>query len=323
MSYSHLTLDERYQIYGLLKSEMSIKKIAKKMNRSNASVSRELKRNKGKRGYRPEQAHMKAMVRFNSAPKHIKMTLDLVKRIEGLIRKKWSPDQVSGRLRRENIFISHERIYLHVLEDKNNGGDLYTHLRCQKKRRKRYGTKRHDKRGQIKDRVSIEKRPNVVEEKKRVGDWEGDLVIGKNHKSCLVTLADRGTKKTKIGKIKSKQSTEVSRTINSKLKKEVVRTITLDNGKEFSEHKQVAESTKSKVYFAHPYSSWERGLNENTNGLIRQYFPKKTDFSHLSAQEIKKVEDALNNRPRKILNYLTPNEVYERKSRLAKRVYDK
>ena len=323
MNYTRLTLEERYQISSLLESGISIQKIAKKMNRNPGSISRELKRNKGQRGYRPRQAHMKAMERFNSTPKHIKMTSDLIKRINGLIRNKWSPDQISGRLRRENIFISHERIYQHILEDKNNDGDLHTHLRCQKKRRKRYGTKRYDKRGQIKDRVSIEKRPDVVEEKKRVGDWEGDLVIGKNHKSCLVTLADRGTKKTKIGKIKSKQSTEVSQKINSKLKKEVVRTITLDNGKEFSEHKQVADSTKSRVYFAHPYSSWERGLNENTNGLIRQYFPKKTDFSKISGQQVRKVENALNNRPRKILNYLTPNEVYERKACLAKRVYDK
>lgn len=320
MSYTRLTLDERYQIYGLLKSGMSVKKIAKEMDRSNATISRELKRNKGKRGYRPEQAHKKAMKRFDTIPKHIKMTSDMIKRIEKLIREKWSPDQISGRLKREKIFISHERIYQHILEDKENGGDLHTHLRWQKKRRKRYGTKSDDERGQIKDRVSIEKRPKVVDEKKRVGDWEGDLVIGKNHKGGLVTLVDRSTKKSKIKKIESKHANEVSDCASNCLKGQVAKTITLDNGKEFSDHKKIAKKTNAKIYFAHPYSSWERGLNENTNGLIRQYFPKKTNFSKVAASDVKRVEDALNNRPRKILDYLTPNEVYEKKAALAKKV---
>jgi IS30 family transposase len=245
------------------------------------------------------------------------MTDELIAKIEKKIRLDWSPEQIAGRLLKdEGISISHESIYQHILKDKKEGGDLYTHLRCQKKKKKRYGTKSHDKRGKIKDKVSIEKRPQVVEDKTRKGDWEGDLVIGKNHKRALVTLADRKTKKVKIAIIDSKEADTVEKAVTELMKGETAHTITFDNGKEFSRHKEMAQSTGAKVYFAHPYSSWERGLNENTNGLIRQYFPKGSCFKSITQTEVERVQNALNNRPRKTLGYCTPNEVYSGERRI-------
>ena len=317
MEYCHLTQDERSQIYAYKSTGMSQIKIALNLGRSTSTISREFTRNTGARGYRPKQAHQMAVDRFKSAEKAISITTDVIAIIEEKIREDWSPEQISGRLfNDEGISISHESIYQHILADKKEYGDLYTHLRCQKKNRKRYGTKSHDKRGKIKDRVSIEDRPSVVEEKSRKGDWEGDLVIGKNHKCALVTLADRKTKKVKIGFVESKNSNGVQEMISKLLKGETVFTVTLDNGKEFSCHKEMAKNTGAKIYFAHPYSSWERGLNENTNGLIRQYFPKGSSFENITEDEVQRVEDILNNRPRKTLGYCTPNEVYSGKRRV-------
>ena len=318
-SYTHLTQDERYHIYGLRKSGMSLTGIAREMRRNKSTVSRELRRNLGGKGYRPKQAQEKYTGRIKAAYKNVKMTPGLVGRIGELLHEKWSPEQISGRLKLEGVCISHESIYRHVLEDKKAGGNLYVHLRWQKKRRKRYGTKRHDKRGRIKDRVCIEERPRAVEEKRRTGDWEGDLVVGRNHRGCLLTLVDRAAKKTKIRLLASKEAGGVADAMEEALRGEVVRTVTLDNGKEFSAHGKFSAATGARVYFAHPYSSWERGLNENTNGLIRQYFPKRSDFSVLEDRDVRAVEGALNARPRKSLGYRTPDEVYSRKAALAKR----
>ena len=311
MNYVHLSSGERYQIYILKKIGKSQTEIAKEIGRNKSTISMELKRNLGEKGYRPKQAHAMATERFSSAAKSIKMNDELITKIEEKIRLDWSPEQISGRLlKEEKISISHETIYQHILKDKKNGGDLYKHLRCQKKRRKRYGTKSHDRRGQIKNKVSIEERPGIVEKKVRIGDWEGDLVIGKNHKGALVTLADRKSKKVKIAKIASKNATLVQRAVSKLLRNEIVHTLTLDNGKEFSQHETMAKKIGAKIYFAHPYSSWERGLNENTNGLIRQYFIKGSSFENISDKNVKKVENILNNRPRKTMKYSTPNEVY-------------
>ena len=161
--------------------------------------------------------------------------------------------------------------------------------------------------------MSIDKRPKIVDKKSRIGDLEGDLMIGGNHKGALVTLVDRCSKKTRIVKIESKRSEAVFHAISKVLKSEIVHTITLDNGKEFSCHEKISKYTGCKVYFAHPYSSYERGLNENTNGLIRQYFPKKTDFRKITQKDVKRVEVLLNNRPRKSLGFLSPNEFHRQK----------
>jgi len=311
MSYIHLTQDERYQIKAYLQMGKSQAEIARKLKRSESSIGRELTRNTGERGYRPKQAQEMATKRHKEKIKAIKMTKSTISLIEEKIRLDWSPEQISGRLLKdEGISISHETIYQHILNDKNDGGDLYTHLRCQKKRKKRYGTKAHDRRGQIKDKVSIEKRPSIVENKSRIGDWEGDLVIGKNHKRALVTLVERKSKKTKIALVESKQAKPVSDAVIKILTNEKTHTLTLDNGKEFAAHKDINAKTSASVYFAHPYSSWERGLNENTNGLIRQYFPKGSCFKNITVSDVKRVENILNNRPRKDLGYCTPNEIY-------------
>lgn len=311
MSYNHLTQEERYLIHAHKTTGKSIPEISIILGRNKTSIYREISRNTGGRGYRPKQAHEMASERLNSKPKAIKMTSTLVTKIDDKIKLDWSPEQISGRLLKDdNISISHETIYQHILKDKQDGGDLYTHLRCQKKNRKRYGSKSHDKRGQIKDKTSIEDRPQIVEEKTRKGDWEGDLVIGKNHQRALVTLVDRKTKKAKIAVVDSKEAVGVAKAVTKLLKNEVSHTVTFDNGKEFAHHKKMARKTGAKIYFAHPYSSWERGLNENTNGLIRQYFPKGSCFQDITEDDVNRVEEILNNRPRKSLGYLTPNEVY-------------
>ena len=311
--YTHLTQCERYHFSALLKSGKSIRAISKQLGRDKSTLYREVNRNKGLRGYRPHQAHEKALYRLKNSHRYIKITQKVIGKIERFLVRDWSPEQICGYLRERGLFVSHESIYHHILKDKKVGGYLYRFLRCQRKRKKRYGTSRFDKRGQIQNRVSIDKRPKIVDKKSRIGDLEGDLMIGGNHKGALVTLVDRCSKKTRIVKIESKRSEAVFHAISKVLKSEIVHTITLDNGKEFSCHEKISKYTGCKVYFAHPYSSYERGLNENTNGLIRQYFPKKTDFRKITQKDVKRVEVLLNNRPRKSLGFLSPNEFHRQK----------
>ena len=306
--YKQLTEGQRYQISALLKAVTSQKDIALILDVSASTVSRELERNTGKRGYRPKQAHIKAERRRQEAGKAITMTFAVVTLIETKIWLDWSPEQVSGWLEKEEtIYISHERIYQHVWTDKRQGGELFKHLRqSNKKRKKQYGSK--DKRGQIRNRISIEERPEVVETKTRIGDWEIDTVIGKNHKGALVTIVDRVSKFTLIKKVDSKQAKVVTEATITLLKPylDKTHTITADNGKEFAGHEILSEALETEVYFAHPYSSWERGLNENTNGLIRQYFVKGSSFENITNEEVEAVMEKLNHRPRKTLNYNTP-----------------
>ncbi len=243
--------------------------------------------------------------------------------IEDKIRLGWSAEQISGRLKQENISISHETIYQHISKDKKNGGSLYLHLRCQKKRKKRYGTASHDKRGQIPNKVSIDKRPAIVDEKNRIGDWEGDLIIGKNHKKALLTLTDRKSKLVKIVKIDSKKADVVENAVSAALKGVRIFTLTFDNGKEFTNHENMSKRIEAKIYFAHPYSSYERGLNENTNGLIRQYFKKGSSFENITDQKVKEVENILNNRPRKTLGYCTPMEIYSGAKKIISKIFVK
>ena len=310
--YHQLTEGQRYQISALLKAETSQKEIALIVGVSSSTVSRELERNTGKRGYRPKQAHIKAMRRRQEAGKMTKMTPAVVSLIEDRIQLEWSPEQVSGWLAKEkSLFISHERIYQHVCMDKRQGGELFKHLRqSNKKRKKQYGSK--DKRGQIRNRISIEERPDVVETKTRIGDWEIDTVIGKNHKGALVTIVDRVSKFTLIKKVDSKRAEVVTEATIALLAPylDKTHTITADNGKEFAGHEILSEQLEASVYFAHPYASWERGLNENTNGLIRQYFVKGSSFKAITSEEVEAVMNKLNLRPRKTLNYETPHTVF-------------
>ena len=278
-NYTQLTEEERYQIYEGITLGLTQTEIANDLDVNKSTISRELKRNTGLRGYRPRQAQVLSDSRkLNHSSKRInKQQWD---RVEDLIGEDWSPEQISSWLAlNENIKISHEWIYLHIYQDKKNSGDLHEHLRCQKKRRKRYGS--NDRRGQLKNRVSIDERPSIVDLKTRVGDWEADTVAGRQTGQRLVTLVERKKRFTLIGLAKNKSSEAVTDTILEMLigYHRQVKTITYDNGKEFAGHMDIAKASHSKAYFAHPYSSWERGLNENTNGLIRQYFPKGSDFS--------------------------------------------
>lgn len=310
--YKQLTEVQRYQIDALKKAGKLQKEMAAIVGVSESAISRELSRNTGKRGYRPKQATIKAQRKRQEAKKAIKMTSATVVLIEEKLRLDWSPEQVSGWLKLEcSIRISHERIYQHVWSDKMQGGDLYKHLRhSDKKRRKHYGSK--DKRGQIRNRVSIDERPEIVLQKSRIGDWEIDTVIGKNHQGALVTIVDRVSKFTLIKKVDSKQADIVAAATITLLKPYVDKTLTItaDNGKEFANHEVIAQELNATVYFAHPYHSWERGVNENTNGLIRQYFTKGSSFENITECHVEQVMNRLNHRPRKTLNYKTPHAVF-------------
>ena len=232
--------------------------------------------------------------------------------IDAFIKQDFSPEQVSAWLRDSHGFrISHETIYQYLLADKANGGTLYKHLRhFHKKRRKRYGS--HDRRGRIPDRVSIDERPAIVDAKKRIGDWEIDTIIGKRHKGALLTIVERKSRFTLIKKLSRNQANLVTDATCGLLApyQRKVFTITADNGKEFASHKKIAKRLQARVYFAHPYHSWERGLNENTNGLIRQYFPKTMSFDTITDNDVHFVMNRLNNRPRKSLGFKTPHEIF-------------
>ena len=310
--YTQLTQEQRYQIYAFLKARFSQTEIANEIGAHKSTISRELKRNRGKRGYRSKQAHIMALDRRRHAQKFVKLTPPTIALIDSLIQLDFSPEQVSGSLKRNHdIRISHETIYQHVLADKARGGTLYRHLRrSNKKRKKRYGS--HDRRGQIRGRVSIDERPAIVDAKQRIGDWEIDTLIGKNHKGVLLTVVERKSKFTLIKKLSRKKADMVADATVNLLRpyQKKVFTITSDNGKEFANHDRIAKKLKSEFYFAHPYHAWERGLNENTNGLIRQYFPKRTSFDKISDDQIQMVINRLNNRPRKTLGFATPNEMF-------------
>ena len=310
--YKQLTQEQRYQIYSYSKVGYSQTQIALEIGVHKSSISRELKRNTGQRGYRAKQAQELTMHRRIHASKFQKLTEEILEHIELKLKQEWSPEQISGSMETYHLpRISHETIYQHILIDKRHGGTLYKHLRqFNKKRKKRYGS--NDKRGQIKERISIDERPRAVDDKARLGDWEIDTVIGKNHKGALITIVERVSKFTLIKKVANKTAEAVTAGIISLLEtiKHKVLTITADNGKEFAYHKQVSKALNSGFYFAHPYHSWERGLNENTNGLIRQYFPKKTSFDNISDENVETVMNRLNSRPRKSLGFKTPNNIF-------------
>jgi IS30 family transposase len=309
-SYTQLTREERYQIYALKTAGHNPTEIAKVIGRHKSTVGRELTRNRGLRGYRPKQANSFAEKRRQEKPTS-RISVGIWERVEQLLREDWSPEQVSDWLRREeDILVSHEWIYQYILRDKKNGGDLYRHLRCQKPRKKRYGAS--DSRGQLKGRVSIDERPDVVNKRNRIGDWEADTVIGRQGGAVLVTLVERKSRLSVIGKASNRTAQEVTDVILRGLTPLAaqVQTLTYDNGKEFALHHKISKELDACGYFAHPYHSWERGLNENTNGLIRQYFPKGKDLSDVTEEEVQKVMDKLNNRPRKCLGFRTPNQVF-------------
>jgi len=275
-----------------------------------STISRELVRNRGGCGYRPRQAHEFCAARLRSRAQP-RIDADTWILVERLLRRDFSPEQVSGCLKKDRgLSVSHERIYQHIYADKRAGGELHAHLRCQKKRRKRYG--QYSRRGLIPDRTGIELRPAIVDARIRIGDWEADTITGRRGRQSLVSLTERKSRFTLLKKVSRKTAEQVKDAAVKLLDpvKEAVYTITADNGKEFAAHQAIAAALKAAFYFARPYHAWERGTNENTNGLIRQYFPKRLDFSTITDEQVNFVMQRLNNRPRKTLGFLTPMQVF-------------
>lgn len=303
MNYTHLSQTERYQIYILKKAGHNQQTIAVMLKRSISTISRELRRNRGQCGYRPKQAHALACRR--RADNAYKIDSAIWREAQKRLKEQWSPEQISSQLA-----ISHETLYQRIYADKKQGGTLWQHLRCQKKRKKRYG--KNDRRGVIPNRQSIDQRPAIVDARKRIGDWEADTIIGRHHKQAIVSLVERKTGYTLIRKVKRKTAKAVRHAVTRMLQpyQQYALTMTSDNGKEFANHAEISVQLDLDFYFAHPYASWQRGTSENTNGLIRQYFPKNRDFSTITQQEINLAMKRLNNRPRKRLAFATPAQLF-------------
>lgn len=314
LSYKHLSLTDRHYIEIERKRGATTTEIAEILNRSQSTISREISRNIGGRGYRHIQAHKFAAERHLEKNKSVKLTPALILVINEYLQQDLSPEQISGRLRvNGQNYVHHETIYQYILADKKNGGDLYKQLRHQNKTyRKRYGSA-HTRNG-IKDRVDIDERPEEANKRMRVGDWELDTIIGKNHRGAIVTMDDRKTKLRLAYPLQGKKAKDVKDAMIKLLSpiKSWVKTTTYDNGKEFAYHKEVSKALDCKAYFAKPYHSWERGQNENANGLLRQYFPKSMELVDIPVSDVFAAVDKLNSRPRKCLEFRTPYEVFEK-----------
>ena len=308
---SKLTQNDRLKIETLTQAGFNANQIAIELGRHKSTISRELSRNSINGVYRHDNAQELAKQRKLVCGR-TKLTSDDWTFVRSLIYMKWSPEQISGWLKINpgiGFYVSHQWIYEYIRENQANGGDLYAQLR--REGRPYRNSKFRPYKGKIKDRISIEDRPDIVNKRIRIGDWEVDSVIGKMNKSSLVTLVERLSRYTVIIRVNIKESAIVAEAIIERAKELnlPLKTITGDNGTEFADHKKIAEQLGIDFYFTHPYSSWEKGTNKNTNGLIRQYFPKGTDFNYISDQAILVVENELNHRPRKCLNYKKPIEI--------------
>lgn len=316
MTYQHLSHHERYQIAALMKAGQNQTQIATILGRHKSTISREIVRNAGLRGYRPRQAGLLADVRGRGSRNAKTIAPEVLKHAFTLVGQEWSPEQVAAK-----VAISHETLYRHLYQDRALGGVVWRGLRCQRKRRKRYGSGR-SRRGQITGRRPITKRPAIVEARTRVGDWEGDTVIGAGHKQAIVSLVERKSGLAILARVPNKTAEMVSQAIIDRLSamRDRVKTITFDNGKEFAHHRIIDRALGSTTYFADPFASWQRGSNENLNGLVRQYIPKKRPLSTVTEKELRMIEQRLNQRPRKRLGFKTPYEVfYQSLNRVALR----
>lgn len=306
MTYQHLSQEERYQIYALMETGKSNKYIAEFLKRHPSTIGREIRRNKGLRGYRPKQAQMRTEERALGSRNALRIDPTEWEEAKDYLYQQWSPEQISNALP-----MSHETIYTHIYSDKQAGGMLWKQLRCQKKRKKRYASG-HDRRGQIVGRRPINERPVHIEKRQQVGHWEGDTIIGASHQQAIVTLVERKSGYVLMQKVTHKTAELVSNAIIEMAKPIAsrVNTMTFDNGKEFASHTKMDEALNSTTYFADPFCSWQRGSNENTNGLIRQYIPKKRRLFTVNDEEVTMIQNRLNHRPRKRLGYKTPYEVF-------------
>jgi IS30 family transposase len=314
---AHLTLNQRYKIELYHSMDRKLSDIAEYVGKGKSVIFREIKRNSDERSgvYKAELAQKKTEIRHKNKAKRTDFDAEIEANILYYLSMDFSPEQIVGRSEKEGKkMVSIERIYQYVWSDKKKGGRLYKYLRTKgKKYVKRACSK--GMRGRIVDRVDIDQRPPEVEEKDRFGDLEIDLVIGKGHKGALLTINDRATGVLFMDKVASKEAKVIEEAAIGLLAdwKPLLKTITSDNGKEFANHKVIAEKLEIDFYFAKPYHSWERGANENLNGLVRQYFPKEMALNDITKEQIKHAVDTLNNRPRKRFGYKTPNEILAQK----------
>lgn len=326
MSYTHLTRDERYQIYALLSAGWKPPAIARHLNRSPSSIYREIARNRGRNGYWPKAAMKKARRRLrHRAQKNVKRVDPAVWELAlAYLKQEWSPEQIVGVMRKAQGApgISHETIYRKIYAQIRAGATLAHYLRfAHPKRRRRKRARRNQSRYGQALRTRIDQRPAIVAERSRLGDWEGDTLIGANQQQAIVTWVERRTGFLLMAKVARKTSDAVCKASIGLLHpyRQHVHTLTTDNGTEFAQHAQLSSALDATSYFADPYASWQRGTVENTNGLIRQYFAKKKRFDTITNKDIEFVMNRLNHRPRKRLNYRTPYEVFMTESTFALR----
>jgi IS30 family transposase len=321
MSYTHLTEQERYVISHLHIAEFSLREIARRLNRHHTTISRELKRQDplyDETVYWYDWTHPEALKRRRKARHHrCRSNKKLSNYVEHKLKQDWSPETIAAKLKIDyadnaKMRISHETIYRWIYINAKSGGTLYHHLRRRRKKRrkqKRYGAGRRF----IPGRISIDERPAIVDDRQRFGDWEGDTVEGKKSSGYIATHVERKSRYLIAAKLDEKTSKAVcSASIRAfwGVPKKIRKTLTLDNGKEFAQFKDIEIKTGLNIYFADPYSAWQRGSNENTNGLLRQYYPKGTDLTKVTQEDLAIIVKKLNHRPRKCLGYRTPQEVF-------------
>lgn len=322
MGYRQLTTDERYHIAAMRRQGLAPTEIGAALGRHRSTIAREVKRNATPYdgAYRPKMAAEMTNGRRSRSRRNARYGADDFVAIEALLAQWWSPEQIVGRRTREGIAVmSHETIYLHIWKDKANGGSLWRHLRgAAKRRRKRYG--RNDSRGRLAGKRMIGERPAVVNRRRRYGDWELDTVHGRG-KPCVVTAVERKSGLVRIGPLPGATVEHTNARLIDLLSNEPhrVRTLTSDNGAEFHGYKQLEQSLRAIVYFATPHHAWERGTNENTNGLLRQYLPKQTPLGGLTQRGCEDIAAKLNHRPRRRLSFRTPHEAYYNSVRPTRR----
>lgn len=314
MKYHQITSGERYVISALRRRGLSMRQIATEMGRAHTTISREVRRNScNDGGYRPSKASRRTRGRRSRSRRNARITPEQWIVVDRYLRMDWSPEQVAGFLRGQDIMhISHETIYVHVWHDKACGGDLWKHLRqARKKKRKRY--RGRDFRGRLAGKRHISERPPQVESRDEIGHWEIDTVMGTDRgRHSIVTIVERATGYVQIGKLARHRAADTTKRCIELIGRQQDRfaTITADNGSEFHGYPDIEAATGVEFYFATPYHSWERGTSENTNGLIRQYLPKKTSMAHVTQEDCDTIAARLNSRPRKRLGYKTPEECY-------------
>lgn len=317
MKYQQLTSNDRYILAALKRQGLSVQRIADHLGRHRSTIYRELTRNSCHHidgWYRASKAQRRTVARRRRSRRNYQYSDSDFVLVREYLRKQWSPEQIAGYIRHHRLMercFSHETIYKYIWRNKANGGDLWIHLRqSPKQRRKRY--RAYDSRGKLADKRHISQRPTSVENRQYKGHWEIDTVMGIGSKHCIVTLTERKTGFVMIGKLANRTTQSLNKRALYLINRDpqAFKTITADNGAEFHQYRLIENKCSAKFYFANPYHSWERGSNENCNGLIRQYLPKGTSMASLTQAQCDVIAEKLNSRPRKRHNYKTPEELF-------------